>query len=456
MIPNKAVEKLSVFEKVGFSSGDAACNLLFNPITMFLAFFYTDIYGINAGVVASIFLLVRIIDAFFDPLYGAMIDKTKSRWGRYRPWMLWCAVPFTISCMMMFYTPDLGPNAKIIYAFFTYLLLSLLYSAVNIPFCSLGCVITGNARERVSCQQYRCIAGAVAGLFCTFTLLPLVQYFGGGNRQTGFFWVVTLYSVLALVLFVFCFRTTRERVEPQNENNDGILTNLKNALKNDQLIVCSLGMFLDCFPSFVRGAVAIYFAKYIMHLNDWMSTLFMSLGIVAGIIGCLITPLFTRYFCKVAVYKYVKLCLVALSLALYLIDPLNQTLIFSFYFVLSVVHLTSAPILWSFVGDADDYGEWKLKKRMAGLCASSNLFTLKVSLAVSGALVGGILSFYGYVPDAAQQSESAVSGIYLLMAGIPAAGYAASWILFQFFYKLDRQTMGRIEHELFTVSEGTK
>lgn len=226
--------RVGFIEKAGFGAGDAACNMLFNPITLFLSFFYTDIFGLTPGVVATIFLVVRFADAIFDPFYGAWIDKTTTRWGRFRPWIIGFAVPFAMSCMVMFYTPDLQGNAKILYAFITYLILSLLYSGVNIPYCSLGGVITTNAQERVSCQQFRFMGAGFASLFCTLTLLPMVAFFGNGNRQMGFFWVITIFAVISLFLFVFCVATTRERVIPKSNAGDSIFNIIRQIMKNDQ------------------------------------------------------------------------------------------------------------------------------------------------------------------------------------------------------------------------------
>ena len=220
----EATGKLSFLEKVGFGAGDAASNMLFNPITMFLSFFYTDIFGLAPAVVATMFLVVRMFDAFFDPIYGSWMDNRRSKYGRYRKWMAVFTVPFAISCLIMFYTPDLSETAKIAYAFATYLLLSILYSCVNIPYCSLGGVITADPVDRVSCQKFRFIGAGLASLFCTFTLLPLVGYLGGGDRATGFFYTISIFAVIAVFLFFFCFFYTAIIFDPKD-----IAENLKKA-----------------------------------------------------------------------------------------------------------------------------------------------------------------------------------------------------------------------------------
>ncbi len=444
-----STERLSFFEKVGFASGDAACNMLFNPITMFLSFFYTDIFGLAPGIVAAIFLVVRIFDAIFDPLYGAYMDKKITRWGRFRPWIIGCAIPFALSCMLMFYTPAFEGTSKVVYAFITYLVLSLLYSGVNMPYCSLGGVISTNSQERVSCQQFRFLGSGIASLFCTLTLLPLVAYFGHGNKQVGFFWVITVFAAISVVLFFFCALTTKERIIPHDYSEAKLSIMLREGLKNDQWIVCMVAMFLDCIPSFVRGAACIYFGKYVMHLDDMQTTFFLALSVISGMVGTFLTPYFTVRWDKVAVYKITKFLAMLITLGFYFIPASNITAVFVYFFILSVVHQIGCPILWTWIGDVDDYGDWKMGMRYSGICASGNLFTLKVALAVGGAIVGGVLSLTGYQADAATQTPQAIHGIYALMVWIPAVAYVISVVNVHMFYKLNASQMDTIERDLF-------
>lgn len=443
---------LSVFEKCGFASGDAACNMLFNPITMFLSFFYTDIFGLAPGAVATIFLIVRIIDAIFDPMYGTYLDKTNTRYGRFRPWIVGCAIPFALSCMLMFYTPHFQYTAKVIYAFLTYLLLSLLYSGVNMPYCSLGGVISTNSQERVSCQQFRFVGAGMASLFCTLTLLPLVAWFGKGNKQVGFFWVITIFAVLSVIMFVFCASVTKERIVPQDHEATRMSVMLREAIKNDQWIVCMIAMFLDCIPSFVRGAALIYFGKYVMHMPDSQNTLLLAVSVVAGMVGSWLTPYFTKHADKVSVYKYTKTGAMILTLGLYFVPTGNIALFFIYFALLSVIHQIGCPVLWTWIGDVDDYGAWKFGKRYSGICASGNLFMLKVALGVGGAIVGAVLAITHYHADALHQPETAIQGIYALMVWIPAVAYLMTVVVVHKYYKLDAITMDCIENLLFHTS----
>ena len=445
-------ERMSFLEKTAFGAGDAACNLLFNPITMFLSFFYTDIFGLTPAAVATMFLVVRIFDAFFDPIYGAILDNTRSKYGRYRKWMAVFTIPFAISCLIMFYTPEISYGLKVTYAFVTYLLLSLLYSAVNIPYCSLGNVVTSNAIDRVSCQSFRFVGAGLASLFCTLTLLPLVGFFGQGDRATGFFWTISLFALLAIFLFFFCFFYTRERIQPRpGMEKESLTESFKKIIHNDQWLVCITLMFLDCMPSFIRGAVSIYFAIYILGFDEIAASLFLTVGICSNIVGAYLTSVLTKRICKVTVYKATKICCIVLSLILWAIPSEQVFLIYVLFIVLSVIHQIAAPIIWSFIADVDDYGEYKLGQRASGLCTSGNLFTLKVALAVGGALVGMVLSITGYEANVPQQSESAIAGIYALMTWIPAIGYLLTFLTTQFFYKLNRATMAKISHKLYAT-----
>ena len=221
-------------------------------------------------------------------------------------------------------------------------------------------------------------------------------------------------------------------------------------VKNDQWFVSTSLMFLDCIPSFVRGAASIYFAKYVLGFDDVAASIFLTVGIIANIGGAYLTSYFTDRWCKVTVYKAVKIACIILSALLLVIPSSQVVLIYIVFIVLSTIHQIAAPIIWSFIGDVDDYGAYKLGQRASGLCASGHLFTLKVALAVGGALVGFVLSAYGYEANNTTQSEEAIAGIYALMTWIPIIGYLVTFLVTQFCYKLNRETMAKISHALYT------
>lgn len=443
-----STERLSVREKLGFGFGDAACNMSWGPVTMFLTYFYTDIFGLDAALLATMFLVVRLVDAFVDPMLGGIADRTRSRYGRFRHYILYGCVPFCLICILAFYTPDITAGWKGVYAFVTYLLLSVLYSTVNIPYCSLGSVITANPVDRISCQSYRFTMANCAVLLCSLTLLPLVHYFGAGDQQKGFFITNTLFSIIGLCMFLLCVFNTRERIAPEEGPQENIFKSLLFAFKNKQWVLVVSGMFIGCIPAFVCGGATIYFTKYLMHLNDLWTTVFISIGIVAAILGNLTTNTLTKYICKVKLYIYVGFITAAISILIYFIDPRNIETIFALNTLRGYIGAITVPIFWSFIGDADDFGAWKFKRRMSGVYASGNLFALKVSLAIAGTITATILSLTHYVPDAPQQTPETLNTIMLLITVIPAAGSIITSLLFLFFYKLDTRMMNEIQTDL--------
>lgn len=447
-VAEKATERLSIREKMGFGFGDAACNMSWGPVTLFLTYFYTDIFGLDAALLASLFLIVRVIDAFVDPLLGGLADRTRSRFGRFRPYILYGCIPFCIICILAFYTPDIAAGWKTVYACVTYLLLSILYSTVNIPYCSLGSVITANPVDRVSCQSYRFTMANCAVLLCSLTLLPLVHYFGEGNQQKGFFITNAIFSLIGLAMFLLCVFNTRERIAPEAGPQQKILKNLIFAFKNKQWVLVVTGMFVGCIPAFICGGATIYFAKYWLHLDNAGTTAFMSVGIAAAILGNLTTNILTKYICKIKLYIYIGLITAAISVLIYFINPQSIATIFVLNTLRAYIGAIAVPVFWSFIGDADDYGAWKFKRRMSGVYASGNLFALKVSLAIAGTLTAAILSLTHYVPDAPQQAPATLTAILLLITLIPAIGNIITSLLFLFFYKLDARTMRQIQSDL--------
>lgn len=439
--------KLSVKEKIGYGMGDAGCNIIFGAIMLFVNYFYTDIFGLAPALVGVLLLSIRVIDAITDPIMGALADRTRSKYGRFRPWLLWIALPYALFSVLMFTTPDWTYNSKVIYAFVTYFLLSLTYTAINIPYCSLGSVITANPQDRVSCQSYRFTMANCAVLLCSFTLLPLVDYFGAGNQQKGFFITNALFSVIGLTMFLMCVFNTRERIFPQHRVKENILVSFRSAFKNDQWLMVVAGMFIGCIPAFVCGGATIYFAKYLMHLDNVYTTLFISIGVVACVAGNLTTNIMTRYFCKVKLYIAVGFITAAISMMIFFVDPANVMLIFILNTLRAYIGAITVPVFWSFIADADDYGEWKLKKRMSGVYASGNLFALKVSLAIGGAITAMVLSLTHYVPEAAIQSPSTLNAIMMMITLIPAAGGVLTSTIF-LFYRLDKKMMLRIQNDL--------
>ena len=440
-------EKLSVREKIGYGMGDAGCNMIGGAIMLFLNYFYTDVFGLAPALVGILLLSVRVLDAVTDPIMGAIADRTQSRWGRFRPWLLWVCVPYVLFSVLMFTTPEWSYNSKVIWAFATYFLMSLTYTAINIPYCSLGGVITSDPGERVSCQSYRFVMVGVATLILSLTLLPLADWFGGDNKARGYQMAMGVMALVALLMFLFCFATVRERIRPAAPTNDDIKNDLRDAWKNDQWVRILLLTLCNVCPGFIRMAATMYYVTWVMQQSTHFATLFISLGVVGMMIGSTLAKVLTDRWCKLKVFFWTNIVLAVFSCAFYFVNPQATMMVLVLYFLLNILHQIPSPLHWSLMADVDDYGEWKTGKRITGISFSGNLFFLKVGLAVAGAMVGFLLSWYGYDAGAKQQSASAVNGIVLLFTVIPGVGYLVTAGVVRLL-KVDRTLMLQIQRDL--------
>ncbi|RJT27566.1 glycoside-pentoside-hexuronide (GPH):cation symporter [Buttiauxella izardii] len=439
--------KLSIKEKIGYGMGDAGCNIIFGAIMLFVNYFYTDIFGLAPALVGVMLLSIRVIDAVTDPIMGAIADRTQSRWGRFRPWILWMAAPFAFFSYLMFTTPDWAYSSKVIYAFVTYFLLSLTYTAINIPYCSLGSVITNDPKERVACQSYRFVMVGIATLILSLSLLPMVDWFGGGDKAKGYQMAMGVLAVLGMFMFLFCFTTVRERVRPAVPSNDDLKADLKDVWKNDQWVRILLLTLCNVCPGFIRMAATMYYVTWVMGQSTSFATMFISLGVVGMMGGSMLAKVLTDRICKLKVFFWTNIVLAIFSCGFYFLDPHATTLIVVMYFLLNILHQIPSPLHWSLMADVDDYGEWKTGKRITGISFSGNLFFLKLGLAIAGAMVGFLLSWYGYDAGAKQQSAESINGIVMLFTIIPGVGYLITAGVVRLL-KVDSETMRRIQADL--------
>ncbi|MBN3042836.1 MULTISPECIES: glycoside-pentoside-hexuronide (GPH):cation symporter [Pectobacterium] len=438
---------LSVKEKIGYGMGDAGCNMIGGAIMLFLSYFYTDIYGLSPALVGTLLLSIRVIDAVTDPIMGAIADRTQSRWGRFRPYLLWVCVPYVLFSVLMFTTPDWSYNGKVIYAFVTYFLMSLTYTAINIPYCSLGGVITADPHERVSCQSYRFIMVGIATLILSSTLLPMAEWFGGEDKARGYQMSMGVMAIIALFMFLFCFATVQERIKPAIPTNDALKADLRDVWKNDQWPRILLLTLCNVCPGFIRMAATMYYVTWVMGKSASFASLFISLGVVGMMFGSALAKPLTDRFCKLKVFFWVNIALAIFSSTFYFFNPHLTSFILVMYFLLNVLHQIPSPLHWSLMADVDDYGEWKTGKRITGISFSGNLFFLKVGLAIAGAMVGFLLSYYGYDANAPQQNAEAMNGIIMLFTLIPGVGYLITAGVVRLL-KVDRQLMQQIQIDL--------
>lgn len=442
-----AYQTLSLKEKIGYGMGDAGSCMIWSVLALYLTWFYTDVYGLDAGVVGTLFLVIRIFDAFSDPVMGAICDRTQSRWGKFRPWLLWMALPFGLGAVVMFTTPDLSISGKIIYAWVSYLAMSLIYTAINIPYCSVAGVMTLNQKERLGCLSWRFFLNGLATLIVSSSILPLTDWLGDGNRASGFQMTMMIMGGAATLMFLFCFSSIKERVTSVNAN-DSLMRDLKDIIKNDQWLLMISITFLNVFPAFIRGAVTIYYATYVMQASVGFTTFFMALGVACNMLGSVIAKPLTDRFDKIKLFRIINIVLGLLSLALWFVPPESLTPLLTLFVIINILHLIqSGPILWAMMSDIDDYGDWKFGKRLTGISFAGNLFMLKMGLAVAGAIVAWILSYTGYIANQPTQNPQTLQGIIMMFSLLPMVSYFISAFMVRYF-KLNNAFLEKIKVDL--------
>lgn len=442
---------VSVKEKIAYGLGDTASNIVFQTVMLFLTFFYTDIYGISPAFVGTMFLAVRIIDAVTDPLMGALADRTQSKYGKFRPYLLWFALPFGLISVLAFTTPDFGEEGKMIYAFVTYTLLMLVYTAINIPYCALGAVLTADPKERVSVQSYRFVFAMLGGLMVTSLTLPLVDFFGQGDRAKGYQLTIMAMSVLGVLMFLACFYGTKERINPPKESfSRSYMDNFRQLWKNDQWRVLALVALCLLSGYVLRTTLAIYYVKYYLEMPDSI-TLFITLGMLGSMVGCIIAQPLAKRYCKVRLYIGIQVLAAALCASSYFVAADNVTLAIGLYVLWNLVFNTGTPLLWAKMADTVDYGQWLTGVRTTGMVYSSIIFFIKMGIAIGGALGGWLLAGMGYQADVAQTEETK-AGLLLAFSLYPAIGsLIVAFVMGA--YKLNTQKVDEITLELKRAAE---
>jgi Na+/melibiose symporter-like transporter len=484
-------EKLAVIEKIGYSLGDLAANLIFQTLVTFLAFFYTDVYRIPAGTAATIIFVVGLIGAFvFTPAIGIVADRTRTRWGKFRPWVFWTAIPLGVISLLTFNTPDLGANGKLVYALVTYTLLVLVYVANNLPYSALSGVITGNMDQRNSLSAYRFVAVMIAQFTIQVLLLPLVLILGGGDKAEGFRDTMAIFAVVGTVFFLITFFTTRERVVPAQEQKTSIRQDMLDLARNRPWLIVLAVTVLVFVNLALKGGMYVYYFKYYLDpgslarfldamgfnglidgLNASLTgmglagfhwpqdaptsafSLFNAGGIVFMIIGIGFSRRLAERFGKRDVFGGALLIstLFLLAFWFYARDAIGLVLVS--YILHGFFYGITIPLLWAMAADVADYSEWKNHRRATATVFSAMLVGLKLGLSLGGALVAGILAAYGYDASLPVQSPQVMHGIKLAVSVYCAIPFLAGVALL-FWYGIDKPMETRIEHDLSARRHG--
>ncbi|HNW52678.1 MAG TPA: MFS transporter [Bacteroidales bacterium] len=442
---NEIASKLSVKEKIGYSLGDTASHFVWDMVGFWLLFFYTDVYGISAAAAGTIMLVARFWDMAIDPVIGVVSDRTNTRWGKFRPYILFGAIPYAVLAILTFTTPNLGEVGKIVYAGATYVLLMTAYAAINLPYSALGAVMTDDTYERAGLNTYRFIAGFTGQFIVTGLALTLAEFFGGGNKAQGFQYTVFLFAGLSLVFFFITFKTTRERVQPPKEQENSLKEDIKNLFRNKAWIILALvGIISFIMFAMQNAAIAYYFKYYLGRENNVQ--LFNVIGTVALIVALPLSKPLAKRFGNKNVFIGSSLISGLFFMLIYIAGVNDLTTIYIFNILAKMAYAPAVPLLWTMIADSADYGEWTTGRRATGLYFSAAVFAQKAGWGIGAAIAGWILAVSGFVANAVQ-NNTAITGIKLLVSVIPGILYM-SCALFMIFYKIDSKTTTLMKQDL--------
>lgn len=453
---------IKLTEKIGYGFGDMASSMFWKLFGAYLMIFYTDVFGLPAAVVGTMFLITRIWDSAFDPIVGVVADRTHSRWGKFRPYLLWLAVPFGIIGVLTFVTPDWSPTGKLVYAYVTYSLMMMIYSAINVPYASLLGVMSPNPKERNTLSTYRMTFAYIGSFIALLLFMPLVNFFSGnskdlGDQQTGWTMAVVVIAILCIILFFGCFAWTKERVKPIKEAQNPLKEDLKDLFKNKPWwILLGAGVAALVFNS-IRDGATVYYFKYFVVEEDYatvsffgmsfvLSGLYLALGQAANIIGVIAAAPVSNRIGKRNTYMWAMIIATVLSVIFYWFDKEDLIWMFVFQALISICAGSIFPLLWSMYADCADYSELKTGNRATGLIFSSSSMSQKFGWAIGTAITGWLLGFFGFQANAVQ-SEEAISGIKMFLSFLPAVGTILS-VVFISMYPLTEKKMKDITTEL--------
>jgi GPH family glycoside/pentoside/hexuronide:cation symporter len=438
--------RLSAKEKLGYGLGDTASHFVWDMVGFWILIFYTDTFGISAAAAGTIMLIARFWDMASDPLMGVISDRTRTRWGKFRPYILWMAVPYGVLAVLAFSTPDLGQTGKVIYAAVTYLLLMTAYTAINLPYSSLGAVMTSDSYERTSLNTYRFICAFIGQLIVSGLALTLAHTFGGGDSARGYRLTVTLFAVIAFVLFLITFFTTKERIQPPRSQQDSLKQDLRILFRNRPwIILATVGIISFVMFALQNLSMAFYFKYYVG--REESVQLFNVVGSVALIVALPISKPLAERFGKRNVFIGSSILSGTFFSLLYLPGADSVGWLYTLNVLGKMAYAPAVPLLWTMIADAADYGEWTSGRRATGLFFSAATFAQKGGWGIGGALAGWLLAGFGYVEQAAQQTALAITGIKLLISVFPGLLYiSCAFVLI--FYTIDQATCDTMKREL--------
>ena len=453
---------IKLSEKIGYGLGDMSSSMFWKLFGAYLMIFYTDVFGMSAAVVGTMFLITRVWDSLFDPVVGIIADRTESRWGKFRPYLLCLAVPFGAFAVLTFYTPDIDDTGKIVYAFITYSLMMMVYSAINVPYASLLGVMSPNPQDRNVLSTFRMMFAYIGSFLALLLFMPLVNTFTGGNKaqevqQYGWLMAVVVFAVTCTVLFLMCFAFTRERVKPVKVEKTPLKTDIRDLLSNRPWwILLGAGIASLVFNS-IRDGATVYYFKYfvdetafgdvtIVGIPFVLSGLYLAVGQASNIIGVVAAAPIANMIGKRQTFMWAMIIATGLSIVFYFLDRDQLEMIFLLQVLISICAGSVFPLLWSMYADCADYSELTTGNRATGLIFSSSSMSQKFGWAIGTAITGWLLAAFGFQANAVQNADT-IQGIRIFLSLLPAVGTALS-VIFIFFYPLTERKMQEVTNEL--------
>ena len=446
-------------EKIGYGFGDMASSMFWKLFGAYLMIFYTDVFGLPAAAVGTMFLITRVWDSAFDPIVGIVADRTMSRWGKFRPYLLWLAVPFALIGVLTFYTPDWNGMWKLVYAYITYSLMMMVYSAINVPYASLLGVISSDPKERSVLSTFRMTFAYLGSFVALLIFMPLVNFFteSGADEQTGWLLAVVVIACACVVLFLGCFAWTKERVLALKGERSALKRDVQDLFQNKPWwILLGAGIAALIFNSIRDGAAVYYFKYYVVEQNYAdisicgipfvLSGLYLAAGQAANIIGVVLAAPVSNRIGKRNTYLWAMLLATVLSVVFYGLQADDLVLIFTFQILISVCAGSIFPLLWSMYADCADYSELRTGRRATGLIFSSSSMSQKLGWAIGTALTGWLLAFFGFEANASQTPET-LNGIKMFLSLLPAGGTLLSVLLISM-YPLTEKMMQDVTSSL--------
>ena len=435
---------LHMKERIGYGVGDFANNMMYTPVNSFFTYFLTNVAGLGAGVVGTILLVSRLLDGVSDLIVGSLMEKIHSKHGKARPWLLWWCIPFAVSLVLMFTAPDFGTTGKIVYAFLTYnLAVTVVYTAINLPFGSLAALMTRNQTERGYLNISKMVFAFGGGMVVNAATLPLVKFFG--NDSSAWQKTFIIYGVVAIIFFLIVFFTTKEAVTEEankagEKENVDIMKALKSLLRNKYWLILLAIFFLNSVVNAFIG-VNVYYAQYIM--ND--DSLVGSLSIFQNIASFAAFAVCTGVIRKVGKQK-IAISGVAISFigyAMVLLNPTSYAIFYVAAVVKGVGNAALSGVMYGMLADTVEYNDWHSGIRAEGLVFSANSIGQKIGSDIGSAVLGWILAAFGFVSSSAAQPASAINGIRVIFLYVPLVVFAVMFVVL-LFYKLDKEYDGVI------------